>query len=179
MYGGTTTRPSSTGCDVGRTRRRLGRVAITLAWLGFLGSGAGRLAGWSHPHESTTDTAAHPERRVEAAGVPETVMRACGWMVPALERNELPRGMLNIAWRESRCIPGVQNQDRSTGDSSYGIFQINTLGTLWPEVRRRCGVERREDLLDAGTNITCAGALYAAYGSKPWDRGRYFSAQRP
>jgi hypothetical protein len=76
--------------------------------------------------------------------------------------------MAAVAWRESRCTADAHNRDRSTGDNSYGLFQINTLGRLWGEVQWRCKVDERVALFDAGTNVACARALYDAYGSRPW-----------
>ncbi len=116
---------------------------------------------------------------VDSTAVPAAVKRYapryCDWLLPVMEKHGLPAWMSAVAHRESRCQTQVHNGDRSTGDDSYGLFQINTLGDLWQEVRTRCAVERRQDLLDAETNIACAASLYQAYGYRPWDRGRYFN----
>jgi hypothetical protein len=99
----------------------------------------------------------------------------CAEVAAAVVDAGLPEWMTLVAWRESRCIASVSNRKRSTGDDSWGLFQINTLGSLWGEVRSRCGVSSREQLLDAGTNIVCASKLFSAYGYRPWHAGKYFS----
>lgn len=86
----------------------------------------------------------------------------------------LPEWMVTVAWRESRCQPGRVNISEKTREASYGLFQINVRGYLWAEARDRCGVRRAEALLDASTNIRCAAKLFAAYGYRPWNSGRYF-----
>jgi hypothetical protein len=104
------------------------------------------------------------------------------WVAPGCEpvlelvrRHGLPDWMVSVAWRESRCRPEAVNLDRSTADESYGLFQINTLGRLIEEARRRCGIDRPDELLDADTNVACAATLYDAYGYRPWNSGTYFS----
>lgn len=72
-----------------------------------------------------------------------------------------------IAKRESGGRPGAHNGNRATGDDSYGLFQINMLGSLEGERLakfKRFGVTRKEDLLDAWKN-----AQAAAYMSQKGD----------
>jgi len=71
-----------------------------------------------------------------------------------------------VAYRESHCDPSAYNGRGN--DDSYGIFQINTKGSLWGEIMRRCGVWLKAQLFDATTNIACAAKLYQAYGTRPW-----------
>ena len=97
---------------------------------------------------------------------------SCDWILPILDTHGLPTWMSAVAWRESRCTADAHNRDRSTGDNSYGLFQINTLGALWGEVQWRCELDERAALFDAGTNVACASALYDAYGYRPWDQNR-------
>jgi hypothetical protein len=98
----------------------------------------------------------------------------CVEILPLILSVGLPEWMSLVAWRESRCKSGALRDDVSTGDLSYGYFQINTLGYLWGEIQDRCQVSQREELLEPVTNVRCAGALYRAYGYKPWDSGLYF-----
>lgn len=104
----------------------------------------------------------------------EYVPVGCVKLRPLILSAGLPEWMSLVAWRESRCTPDALRDDVSTGDLSYGYFQINTLGYLWGEIQERCQVSQREELLDPATNVRCAGALYRAYGYKPWDSGSYF-----
>lgn len=67
---------------------------------------------------------------------------------------------LRTAWaivmRESRGKPGAYNGDRSTGDSSYGLFQINMLGYLGRHRAELYGLEEYDELLDPVTNAAVA-----------------------
>ena len=123
---------------------------------------------------------AEPARNTETSMLPTGYARTSGMNThgdeaqrcpefePLLVAYGLPAVLSEIMWRESRCLPWVVNSDRHTGDLSYGLLQINTLGRLWPEVRQRCEVTHREDLLVPATNIRCAAALHHAYGLRPW-----------
>ena len=98
----------------------------------------------------------------------------CVAVAGQIAKQGLPEWMVTVAWRESRCQPGQVNISEKTREASYGLFQINVRGYLWAEARDRCGVRRAEALLDASTNIRCAAKLFAAYGYRPWNSGRYF-----
>ena len=102
---------------------------------------------------------------------PKASKRGCpeyeGYMVD----NGLPvKTFSPIAWRESKCNPAAYNGRNK--DRSYGIFQINTKGSLWGEIQRRCGLTDKEQLFDPPTNIACAAALYRTYGTRPWSNTR-------
>jgi len=100
----------------------------------------------------------------------------CQWLLPHLSVHGLPDWMLAVAWRESRCRADVRNHNLRTRDDSWGLFQINALGSvLRAELRQTCGIDDPERLLDADTSLRCAGALYARYGYRPWHAGRYFT----
>jgi len=78
-----------------------------------------------------------------------------------------------IAKRESGGRPDAFNPDRSTGDQSYGLFQINMLGNLGPSRRQQFGLQRNEDLLDPVRNAKTAfrmsngGRDFGAWGIGP------------
>jgi hypothetical protein len=99
----------------------------------------------------------------------------CDDVAELVRQHGMPAWMTTVAWRESRCRHDVTNFDRRTADRSYGLFQINVLGGLWEESRDRCGIRQPEQLLDPYVNVSCAAALYRAYGYQPWDSGRYFT----
>lgn len=128
-----------------------------------------RAEGRTYSVETSIPVASAPE--------PSNVRYApqrCDWVLPLMERHGLPTWMVAVADRESRCTASAFNGNSNTGDRSYGLFQINTLGSLWGEVSTRCNLADQRDLLDADTNVACAAALYRAYGYRPWDSGRYF-----
>jgi len=78
-----------------------------------------------------------------------------------------------IAKRESGGRPDAYNPDRSTGDDSYGLFQINMLGNLGPSRRQSYGLKSNKDLLDPATNARVAYAMskggkdFGAWGIGP------------
>ena len=72
-----------------------------------------------------------------------------------------------IAMRESNGRPLAHNQNRSTGDNSYGIFQINMIGDLGPARRDKFNLKSNNDLFDPVTNAKIA--YYMSNGGKNWD----------
>jgi cell wall-associated NlpC family hydrolase len=78
-----------------------------------------------------------------------------------------------IAQRESSGRAEAFNPDRSTGDQSYGLFQINMLGGLGPSRRQQFGIKKNEDLFDPLTNAKAAYAMskggkdFGAWGIGP------------
>lgn len=74
-----------------------------------------------------------------------------------------------ISKRESSWVPGVLNNNSSTGDLSYGLMQINMKGGLGPSRLREFGLTSDDQLLDAQTNLNAAFKLYM-------DSGKSFNA---
>ena len=60
--------------------------------------------------------------------------------------------MTAIALAESAGKPGNHNFNVSTGDESYGLWQINMLGALGPDRRRALGLTDNMQLADPETN---------------------------
>ena len=77
---------------------------------------------------------------------------------------------LRIAWaiamRESNGRPRAFNGNTSTGDNSYGIFQINMIGNLGADRRAKYGLSSNEDLFDPVTNAEIAFKMTA--GGENW-----------
>jgi cell wall-associated NlpC family hydrolase len=61
-----------------------------------------------------------------------------------------------IAMAESGGNAGAYNGNASTGDKSYGLFQINMLGAMGPERLKQYGLSSNDDLLDAVRNAQVA-----------------------
>jgi hypothetical protein len=57
-----------------------------------------------------------------------------------------------IVMRESGGNPAAHNPNRSTGDDSYGLAQINMLGSMGPARRRQFGLKANTDLLNPDVN---------------------------
>lgn len=118
-------------------------------------------------------TATQPAVRVNPPTPPATGVGPCsqwtnlaaevGWPVDRLE------WLSGIMHRESRCNPLAYNGRNL--DRSYGLLQINTYGSLWGELQRRCGLTSRDQLWDARNNLACGYQLFLAYGTKPWRVG--------
>lgn len=67
---------------------------------------------------------------------------------------------LKLAWavvmRESRGHPTSHNTSKYTGDNSYGLFQINMLGSMGNDRREKFGIKANAELLDPVTNAQAA-----------------------
>lgn len=73
-----------------------------------------------------------------------------------------------IALRESNLDPAAFNGNTKTGDQSYGLFQINMLGSLGPARRKASGLTSNDELLDAATNARVAYQMYKQGGFHAW-----------
>jgi hypothetical protein len=61
-----------------------------------------------------------------------------------------------IAMRESNARPLALNKSTRTGDSSYGIYQINMIFDLGPERRKKFGLTSNDQLFDPVLNVQVA-----------------------
>lgn len=77
---------------------------------------------------------------------------------------------LKVAWavvmKESRGHPLSHNKNRSTGDNSYGLFQINMIDSLGEARREKLGLKHNAVLLDPVTNVKAA--YHMTNGGKNW-----------
>ena len=81
---------------------------------------------------------------------------------------------LKTAWsvvmRESRGRPVAHNKNANTGDNSYGLFQINMLGSMGVDrlakFQDKIGITKVTDLLDPVANAKAA--YYMTAGGKDW-----------
>lgn len=71
-----------------------------------------------------------------------------------------------VAKKESNGRPLAYNGNRSTGDSSYGVFQINMIDELGNDRREKFNLTYNRDLLDPITNATIA--FHMSQGGKDW-----------
>jgi hypothetical protein len=84
---------------------------------------------------------------------------------------------LKTAWavvmRESRGHPTSRNNTASTGDNSYGLFQINMIGDLGAIRREKFNIDKNSDLFDPVTNakaafyMTARGTDWGSWGLGP------------
>jgi hypothetical protein len=71
-----------------------------------------------------------------------------------------------IAMRESNGRPMAYNGNRATGDSSYGIFQINMLGNLGIDRKEKFDLKSNVLLFDPVTNAEIT--YYMTKGGENW-----------
>ncbi len=71
-----------------------------------------------------------------------------------------------VALAESGGDPRAHNP--VPPDNSYGLWQINMLGSMGPERRKRFGLKSNEDLYDPATHARAAYGIWKAQG---WSRG--------
>lgn len=78
------------------------------------------------------------------------------------------RIMAAIAMAESSGNPRAHNPNARTGDNSYGLWQINMLGSMGPERRRLFGIRSNEQLFDPATNARAAYSIFRQQGFNAW-----------
>lgn len=71
-----------------------------------------------------------------------------------------------VAKKESNGQPIRFNGNKSTGDSSYGLFQINMIGNLGPDRREKFGLKTNSELMNPVVNAEIA--FYMSDGGKDW-----------
>lgn len=84
-----------------------------------------------------------------------------------------------IALGESSGNPRAHNGNAGTGDNSYGLWQINMLGSMGPARRRQFGISSNDALFDPATNAKAAYAVSnGGKNFRPWSvytSGKYLS----
>lgn len=88
---------------------------------------------------------------------------------------------LKTAWAvvmtESNGRPNAHNSNTRTGDNSYGLFQINMIGTLGDARIEKFNLKKNEDLLDPVTNAEVAfymsggGTDFSAWKVSGYNKG--------
>lgn len=84
---------------------------------------------------------------------------------------------LKVAWavvmKESRGNPDSHNKNSATGDNSYGLFQINMIGSLGEIRKEKFGIKTYAELFDPVTNAQAAhymtgrGTNFSSWGYGP------------
>jgi hypothetical protein len=80
-----------------------------------------------------------------------------------------------VAKKESNGRPLAHNGDVSTGDNSYGVFQINMLGSLGEDRREKFDLKTNKDLFDPVTNAEIA--FYMTNGGEDWSSWKVHPGQ--
>lgn len=61
-----------------------------------------------------------------------------------------------VVMKESRGNPAVHNRNADSGDNSYGLFQINMLGSMGPARREQYGLNSNQELFNPVVNAEIA-----------------------
>lgn len=80
-----------------------------------------------------------------------------------------------VAMKESNGRPKAHNDDLSTGDDSYGIFQINMLGYLGDVRRDKFELKSNKELFDPVRNAQIA--YYMTRGGEDWTSWKVYPGQ--
>lgn len=77
---------------------------------------------------------------------------------------------VEVAMKESGGNPRAHNGNASTGDNSYGLWQINMIGSMGPTRRKDFKISSNEQLFDPAINARAAKRIYDQAGGswKPW-----------
>jgi Lysozyme like domain len=70
------------------------------------------------------------------------------------------------AMKESMGRPFAHNKNSNTGDNSYGLFQINMIGSLGPARLKQFGLKSNKELFNPATNAKIAFIM--SNGGKDW-----------
>lgn len=76
--------------------------------------------------------------------------------------------MTAIGMAESSGNAGAHNPNRSTGDNSYGLWQINMIDDLGPARRAKYGLRSDNDLKDPETNARVMADILKGSGLSAW-----------
>jgi hypothetical protein len=71
-----------------------------------------------------------------------------------------------IVMKESTGKPRAHNDNPATGDNSYGLFQINMIGSLGPSRRDKFSLDSNKDLFNPVRNAEIA--FFMSDGGKNW-----------
>lgn len=71
-----------------------------------------------------------------------------------------------VAMKESTGNPKAHNKNSKTGDNSYGLFQINMIGSLGPARAEKYDLDSYDDLFDPYINAAIAHQM--SKGGKNW-----------
>ena len=80
-----------------------------------------------------------------------------------------------VAKKESSGRPLAHNGNASTGDNSYGLFQINMLGELGVDRRAKFGLDSNAELLNPVVNAQIA--YHMSNGGEDWSAWKGMTAR--
>lgn len=113
---------------------------------------------------TVVNTTKEPVRKAKVkasrTSAPKSLKARGVWLKSLLYEAGFRGAELKTAWavamKESRGNPTSHNTNASTGDNSYGIFQINMIGSLGADRREKFGISSNNALFDPLTNAKIA-----------------------
>ena len=143
----------------------------TISRAKFLSGGTGPYGSpsFGRSMKSSSSVSAYPKGKLSAQQMAQ-LLYDTGW-----RGNDLVNA-LAVSFQESGWKANNLNPDASTGDQSYGLFQINMLGDLGPARREKYGLSSNNELYDPVTNAQIAYKMWSESGWQPWSswkRGEY------
>lgn len=90
------------------------------------------------------------------------------YMIAAASGMKNPKVMAAIAMAESGGRTNAYNGNASTGDQSYGLWQINMLNNLGPARRKTFGITSNEQLFNPFVNALAAKKIQSGQGLSAW-----------
>jgi hypothetical protein len=81
-----------------------------------------------------------------------------------------------VAKKESNGRPLAHNGNVNTGDDSYGMFQINMLGSLGEDRRDKFDLKSNKELLDPVTNAEIT--FYMTNGGDDWSSWKIYPGKK-
>lgn len=118
--------------------------------------------------DTTTGGIATGGSGVIPTGGTVTIEEAYGLARQAGFNDSEARTMAAIAVAESGLNSAAFNGNVNTGDTSYGLWQINMIGDLGVERRAQFGLTADEQLYDPLTNARAAYEIYKQQGFAAW-----------
>jgi hypothetical protein len=80
-----------------------------------------------------------------------------------------------VAKKESNGRPLAFNGNKGTGDHSYGVFQINMIGSLGEARKEKFDLATNKDLFDPVTNAEIT--FYMTRGGEDWSSWKIYPGQ--
>lgn len=143
------------------------KIALTLAMLFFITmSGSNTYA--SMPEKPVKTIAKTPIKKIVVKPVSrllspmelKTTLKAAGF-----KGHDLIEAW-GVAMKESKGHPFAHNTNSHTGDNSYGLFQINMIGSLGPARRDFYNLKTNNELFNPLTNAKIAYQI--SNGGRDW-----------
>lgn len=123
--------------------------------------------------KSAALTVANPLARYEKAVEPLTGHELSNLLYNVGFTGKAHKLAWGIVMRESNARPKAHNQNSKTGDNSYGIFQINMIGSLGADRRAKYGLKDNAELFNPVTSaeiafkMSAGGSDFGAWGIGP------------